>query len=110
MTPALFGTIKKSLDPVNEDGDYIKVGTIISNESADAILFKKDADLDKNETEFPFYIKLKRELTKETLRPLANRLFDCEWENNPLIYNSDLKYTMGGVKRLYIEIDLGEDL
>lgn len=110
MTPALFGTIKNVMDPVNEDGRYIRIGTITSNESADAILLKKDAEVNINQTEFPFYIKLKNEFTKETLRPIASILFNVDWNSNPLMFLSELKYTSGFDKKFYIDVDLGDTI
>ena len=112
VSPYLVGEItKKALDPISDDGDMIQVGYIKMNGSSDANLLLKDAELDTYKDEYPFYIKLQKEFTKETLRPIAQRLYDVDWSQCTLMYNSEIKYTKGfGEKKLYVDVVLGEDL
>ena len=105
MSPALFGTFKPVKESIRNDSEWLRIGTLISNESAEAILLKKDADLDLNETKFPFYIKFDSQHTKESLQYLQDLLFKVDFGGTALMYFSELKFKNG---RLYIDLDIGD--
>ena len=85
---------------------FIKVGNITSNESSEAILFKKDACVPTEQMTFPFYIKLPEAIREETAMELEEVLFKVNFNECPLFANVELHYTYNG--EFYVEIDLGD--
>lgn len=105
LSPAQFGTLKNIIPAITSDSRYLKVGKLVSNESTEAILLKKDADLDINEKEFPFYLDFGRIITKESLQILSSILFKINLNETLLMHASELEFK-GDM--LYIKIDFGE--
>lgn len=106
LTPHQFGTIKNTMAPVSGYTSFIKVGNITSNESSEAILFKKDACVSTEQMTFPFYIKLSEAIREETAMELEEVLFKVNFNECPLFDNVELHYTYNG--EFYVEIDLGD--
>lgn len=106
LTPHQFGTIKNTLPPINNDAMFLKVGTITSNESSEAILLKKDAELDLNEMTFDFYFNFNRVVRKDSLEEIIQILFKSDLNSAKILDNLELKYTID--KKLYVDIDFGE--
>lgn len=106
LNPHQFGTIKNTMPSVKKDSMFLKVGNITSNESSEAILLKKDAELELSETTFPLYFNFGRVVDKESLMEVAQIIFKTDLNNCKLLDNCELKYTND--HRLYIDIDLGD--
>lgn len=106
ITPHQFGTIKNTLPPISGDSMFLKVGTITSNESSEAVLLKKDAELNLNEKTFDFYFNFNRVVRKDSLDEVAQILFKTDFNNAKILDNLELKYTAD--KTLYVDIDFGE--
>lgn len=105
LSPAQFGTLKNIIPAITSDSRYLKIGKLVSNESTEAVLLKKDADLDLNETEFPFYLDFGRVITKESLQILSSILFKINLNETLLMHASELEFK-GDM--LYIKVDFGE--
>lgn len=105
LSPAQFGTLKNVIPAVTGDSRFLQVGTLISNESTEAILLKKDADLDLNQKEFPFYLDFGRPVTKDSLQILASVLFKIDLNDTILLQASELEFKNG---MLFIRVDFGE--
>lgn len=105
MSPALFGDVKNTKESITGPSQWLRVGKLISNESAEAILLKKDADLDVNETEFNFYFRFNEEHDPENLQYLQDIIFKTNLNGSALLYYSELKYKNGF---LYIDVDFGD--
>lgn len=105
LSPAQFGTLKHILPAITEDSKMLKVGNLVSNESTEAILLKKDADLNLEETEFPFYLNFGRVISRESLQILSSLLFKVDLNNTLLMTMSELEFKNGN---LYINVDFGE--
>lgn len=106
LSPNQFGIIKNTIPPILNDAMLLQVGTITSNESPEAILLKKDAELDLNERTFPLYFNFGRVIDKESLKEISQVLFKTNLNESKLLNNCELKYTSD--HRLYIDIDLGD--
>lgn len=105
LTPHQFGRIKNTMPVINSDSNILKIGTIVSNESEGARTLKVDADLPKDQLEFPFYINFGYTADKDTLRELASIFFTIDWNACALLDNTELMFDNGS---LYIDVDLGE--
>lgn len=105
LSPAQFGTLKNIIPAISGDSRYLKVGKLISNESTEAILLKKDADLDLDQKEFPFYFDFGREISKDSLQILASILFKIDLNDTLLMKASELEFKN---KMLYIRVNFGE--
>lgn len=105
MCPALFGEVKNTKESITGPSQWLRVGKLISNESAEAILLKKDAELDVNETEFNFYFRFSEEHDPENLQYLQDIIFRTNLNGSALLYYSELKYKNGF---LYIDVDFGD--
>jgi hypothetical protein len=86
---------------------FIHIGTIVSNESREAKLFKVDFDLDKEQTSFNFYIKLKKEYSELTAEKIVDYIESVDFNENPKVLGCELKCSQSG-KLIYIELDLGD--
>lgn len=104
LSPHLFGEIRNTRASVSSNANYLRIGTIVSNESADSILLKKDAGFDLDQKEFPFYFKFNEVKDKETLILLSEMLSKKNFNACELMKNSELKYSSDG---LYIDVDFG---
>lgn len=104
LSPVQFGTIKNIMPVINSDSQVIKIGTIISNESSEAILFKKDAEVDLNQKEFPLYLKFPQIITKNSLSVVAQIFFKTDFNNINLFKNVELNYDMVG--NFFVDVDL----
>jgi len=105
ISPHQFGTIKNIIPAIREDARFVRIGTITSNESPEAILLKKDADLNLDETSFPLYADFGRVIDKASLNMFMSTLFKVDLNACKLLDNVELKYTSGHT--LYIDIDIG---
>lgn len=105
LSPAQFGTLKNIIPAITGDSRYLKVGTLVSNESTEAILLKKDADLDLNQTDFPFYFDFGREISRESLQILSSILFKIDLNDTLLMKATELEFKN---KMLYIRVNFGE--
>ena len=106
LNPKKFGTIKNVIAPVMKQSSMLKVGNIISNESPEAILLKKDADLPLDETVFPLYINFGNTISEESLKIIQQILFKVDFNNCKIFDYCELKWTPDN--KLYVSIDLGE--
>ena len=84
----------------------LMIGTIKSNESPEAILLKKDAELNLNETDFPFYIDFCQMLEPDFLYELSEKFLHINWNETKLFDNVEMKYDQDG--NLYFEWNIGE--
>lgn len=82
------------------------IGTIESNEGPEAILFKKDSDLDLDKKVFPMYIKFPEEVNEVALKKLSEILFEVDFNKCVLFDNLELHHTNDG--KLFVNLDLGE--
>lgn len=99
-----FGTVVPEFKEVEFPNDFIYIGKIVSNESRKALLFKHDFDLDADQTEFNFFVKLKRELSEKTLTNIALYLSAIDFNTSTKIQTHELKCTHS--KNIYIDIDI----
>lgn len=106
ISPHQFGTIKNIISSPSTDSRILQIGNITSNESPAAVLLKKDAELDLNETTFPLYIDFGITLNQEDLIALSQIFSKVDFNNCKLFDNIELRYTSSG--KLYVEVDLGE--
>ena len=106
LNPHQFGTIRNIRASVTSSDRVLKIGIITSNESPEAVLFKKDAELDLDQTEFPLYINFQNEISKPALKKISEILFETDFNECPLFDNLELHHTLNG--SLYVNIDLGE--
>lgn len=105
VTPGMFGTFKPVLSPVHSDSNMLLIGKLISNESPEAILLKKDAEVDLNEKEFPLYLNFGRVLGKESLQVLAPILYKCNLGESLLMNTAELEFKN---QRLFISVNFGD--
>lgn len=106
LSPLDFGEIKNIMPPVTGSSQWLQFGLITSNESPEAILLKKDAELDLEKKIFPIYFKFNTTLGRDVLQELAGIFFKTDFNNCPLLGYSEMAYTSDG--RLYININLGD--
>lgn len=106
LSPLEFGTIKSIMPPVTGSSQWLQIGLITSNETPEAILLKKDAELDLEKNTFPLYFKFNTTLGKDVLQELAGIFFRTDFNKCPFLNYAELQYTND--HRLYIDVDLGE--
>lgn len=106
LNPHQFGTIKNSRASIRGNTDMLCIGTIESNEGAEAILFKKDSDLDLDKKVFPMYIKFPEEVNEIALKKLSEILFEVDFNKCILFDNLELHHTNDG--KLFVNLNLGE--
>jgi len=104
-----FGKVVPGLDVSNKTSRWLRVGKIVSNESLDAKLFKRDADLNEFETSFDLYFKLPEEISPEAKHILTEYISKINFEDTYLVSDCELKYDVLN-DRIYIDVNLGEYL
>lgn len=105
ISPKKFGTLKPVLSNIGNDYDNkICIGKIVSNESAEAIMFKKDFDLPPDKTAFDFYLRFNGNIDSTVLIELAKFFNMIDFNNSVLFEQTELK---AHDEDLYINIDLG---
>ena len=106
LSPKKFGTIRNVITPITRPSAMLKIGNITSNETPEAILFKKDAEIPLEEQTFPMYIKFKDVIGEPSLKLMQQILFKVDFNKCDLLDYCELKWTND--HKLYIEIDLDE--
>lgn len=101
-----FGKVVPGLDVSNKMSRWLRVGKIVSNESLDAKLFKRDANLSEFETSFDLYFKLPEEITPEAKHILTEYISKINFEDTYLVSDYELKYDVLN-DRIYIDVNLG---
>lgn len=117
ISPADFGTIVPICPSVTKDSDMLQIAVIKANDSAEAILLKKDMEVDINQENFPLYLHFPRELDAETLSTIGTTLYNSINEldidpyelpdEHPMLRYKELHYTNDG--KLYINVDIDPD-
>lgn len=104
MRPKDFGTIATTRVSFKDDSNWLKVGRITSNESKEAILLKKDGELDLSEKTFDFYFRLNYSYPNNILQLLAFYISKMDLNTNAKVQNSEVS---AGDNSVWINIDLG---
>jgi hypothetical protein len=104
LSIADFGTVVLEIKDAETPSEFIHMGKITSNESRKALLFKHDFDLDQNQKEFDFFVRLKGQLSEETLNNIAFYLSAIDFNESTKIQTHELKCTQS--KDIYINIDI----
>ena len=104
LSPHQFGRIRNIRSSIRSSDSKMQIGTITSNESSDAILFKKDADLDLDQLTFPLYINFQHDLPAGWLHALSEIFFEIDFNECPLFDNLELHHTSNN--ELYVNIDI----
>jgi hypothetical protein len=99
-----FGTVVLEIKDAETPSEFIHMGKITSNESRKALLFKHDFDLDQNQKEFDFFVRLKGQLSEKTLNNIAFYLSAIDFNASTKIQTHELKCTQS--KDIYINIDI----
>lgn len=105
-SPHDFGTIKNIQASPTRPSSMLQIGNIESNESSKAILLKKDAELDLNQTVFPLYVMFSRKMDENELNAFSEIFFKVDFNSCKLLDNVELCFTP--YHELYFKLDLGE--